>query len=47
MPKIGFSETHIEALEPRKSAYDIRDSELKGFGVRVLSSGSKRFFVHS
>ena len=37
----------IDALKPRKSAYDVRDDDLKGFGVRVLPSGGKRYFVHS
>ena len=36
----------IRALKPRKSAYDIRDRELKGVGVRVLPSGAKRYFIH-
>ncbi len=47
MPNVRLNESRIEALEPRKSPYDIRDTELKGFGVRVLPSGAKRFFVHS
>ena len=47
MPIMRLNESQIEALEPRKSPYDIRDRELKGFGVRVLPSGKKRFFVHS
>ena len=47
MPNVRLNESRIEALEPRKSAYDVRDADLKGFGIRVLSSGSKRFFVHS
>ena len=47
MPNIRFTESRIEALEPRKSPYDVRDAELKGFGVRVLPSGARRFFVHS
>ena len=37
----------VDALEPRETAYDVRDDELKGFGVRVLPSGGKRYFVHS
>jgi len=42
-----LSENRIETLKPRKRPYDIRDSELKGFGVRVLPSGAVRFFIHS
>ena len=37
----------VDALDPREAAYDIRDDELKGFGVRVLPSGGKRYFVLS
>ena len=47
MPKTALSEARVKALVPRKSAYDIRDKPLKGFGVRVLPSGAKRFFVHA
>ena len=47
MPNVRLNESRIEALEPRKSPYDVRDTELKGFGVRVLPSGARRFFVHS
>ena len=47
MPNITLTEARIEALRPRKSAYDVRDGKLKGFGVRVLTSGNKRFFIHT
>ena len=47
MPNVRLSESRIEALEARKSSYDIRDTELKGFGIRILPSGSKRYFIHS
>ena len=47
MPNIALSEARVKALKPRKSAYDIRDAKLRGFGVRVLSSGNKRFFIHN
>ncbi len=47
MSRIRFSESRIEALKARKSPYDIRDGELKGFGIRVLPSGGKRYFIHS
>ena len=42
-----LSQRRVDALKPRKSAYDIRDLELKSFGVRVLPSGAKRYFIHS
>ena len=41
-----LTDARIGALAPRKTAYDIRDGKLKGFGVRVTPSGRKRFFVH-
>ena len=46
MPKISLTDARVAALTPRKTAYDIRDSKLQGFGVRVLPSGRKHFFVH-
>ena len=47
MPNVQLTESRIEALEARRSPYDVRDAGLKGFGVRILPSGAKRFFVHS
>ena len=47
MSNIRLSESRIKALKSGKSAYDICGSDLKGFGIRVLPSGSKRFFVHN
>ena len=47
MARTALTDARIRALRPRKSAYDIRDGKLGGFGVRVLPSGRKRFFVHS
>ena len=46
MSRTILTEARIRALKPRKTAYDIRDGKLAGFGVRVLPSGRKRFFVH-
>ena len=46
MPRISLTDARVAALTPRKTAYDIRDSKLRGFGVRVLPSGRKHFFVH-
>ena len=46
MPNIALSEARVKALKPRGSTYDIRDGKLRGFGVRVMPSGAKRFFIH-
>ncbi len=46
MPKIILTEARVRSLGIRKTTYDIRDGKLRGFGVRVLTSGRKRFFVH-
>ena len=46
MPKRSLSAARIQTLKPRRHAYEVRDAKLKGFGVRVLPSGDKRFFVH-
>ena len=47
MPNAALSDARIRALNPRPSAYDVRDAKLRGFGVRVLPSGAKRFFIHT
>ena len=47
MPTVKLHQRRIDALKPRKSAYDVRDRDLKGFGLRVWPSGKKRYFVHS
>ena len=46
MSRTTLTEARIRALKPRKTAYVLRDTKLRGFGVRVLPSGRKRFFVH-
>ena len=46
MSRTNLTDARIRSLKPRKLPYDIRDSRLKGFGVRVQPSGRKRFFVH-
>ena len=47
MATVRLDERRVRTLKPRKSAYDIRDHELKGFGIRVLPSGAMRYFIHS
>ena len=45
MSRTDLTDPRIGALKPRKVAYDVRDRKLRGFGLRVLPSGRKRFFV--
>ena len=47
MATVRLDQRRVHALKARKSAYDLRDRDLKGFGVRVLPSGAKRYFIHS
>ena len=47
MPNIALSEPRVKALRSRPSTYDIRDARLRGFGVRMLPSGARRFFIHT
>jgi len=37
----------INALKSGKSVHEIRDTELRGFGLRILLSGRKRYFMHA
>ena len=45
MARTVLTAARVEALRPRKTSYDMRDARLRGFGVRVLATGRKRFFV--
>ncbi len=47
MPRMTLTPSRIAALKPRASAYDIRDGKLPGFGVRIMPSGAKHYFIHS
>ena len=47
MSNTRLTQRQIDALKPRKKTFDVRDTELKGFGVRVRSSGTRRYFVQS
>lgn len=45
MAKAKLTEGRVSALRPRKNVRDIRDSHLRGFGVRVYPSGRKCYFI--
>ncbi len=42
-----LTQARIEALRPQKTVRDIRDADLRGFGVRLYPTGRKCFFIHS
>jgi len=46
MAAATLTDARVRAIKPRKTARDIRDGKLKGFGVRVMPSGTRRWFVH-
>ena len=47
MANIALTEARVKALVPRGCAYDTRDATLRGFGLRVLPSGTRRYFLHT
>ena len=47
MATVRLDQRRVDALRPRRRPYDVRDHELKGFGIRVLPTGGKRYFIHS
>ncbi|MCY3856959.1 MAG: tyrosine-type recombinase/integrase [Rhodospirillales bacterium] len=46
MSRSVLRQARVDGLRPRYKPYTIRDSKLRGFGVRVAPSGRKRFFLH-
>ena len=47
MRNLRLNQRCVDRLKPRSSTYDIRDTDLKGFGIRVLSSGKKSYFLQT
>ena len=47
MPAIRLTQRRVDALTPRRKMCDVRDADLKGYGVRVMPSGTKRYFIHA
>ena len=47
MPNARLDPARINALKPRTAAYELRDTDLKGFGVQILPSGRVRYFIHA
>lgn len=47
MPEFRLTQRRVDALRPRRRVQTVRDTELKGYGVRVMPSGASRYFIHS
>ncbi len=47
MPNDRLTQRRVDTLKPRKRTLDVRDCVIRGFGVRVLPSGRKSYFLHS
>ena len=46
MPKSRLTQRRVDALKPGAKTLDVRDTVIQGFGVRVLPSGRKSYFLH-
>lgn len=42
-----LTQRRVDSLKAREKTWDLRDGGFKGFGVRVLASGRKSYFLHS
>ena len=42
---VKLTNRSITALKPRKATYDVRDTDIKGFLVRVRPSGSMTYLL--
>ena len=47
MTRTRLTDAKVRDLRPKKSTRNVRDTALAGFGVRILPSGGKRYFIHS
>ena len=47
MPEFRLTQRRVDALRPRRKVQTVRDTELKGYGVRATPSGARRYFIHS
>ena len=47
MRNLSLNQSRVDRLKPRSSTYDIRDTDLKGFGIRIPPSGKKSYFLQT
>ena len=46
MVAIRLTQRRVDTIRPRKTVRNVRDAGLKGYGVRIMPSGVKRYFIH-
>ena len=47
MPNVSLTRHRVDCLNPCRNKYALRDTELRGFGVAVLNTGVKRFYIQN
>ena len=47
MATLHLTQHRVDTLKPKKVILEVRDTELKGFGIRIMPSGARRYFIHS
>ena len=47
MPKVRLTQRRVDSLKQHKTIRVVRDCDIRGFGIRILPSGQKRYFLHS
>ena len=47
MAGVRLTQRRVDALRSRRTVRDVTDTALKGYGVRVMPSGTKRYLIHS
>ena len=47
MPGTRLTQRRVHALRPSRKVRDVRDAALKGYGVRVMPSSARRYFIHA
>ena len=47
MRNLPLNQSRVDRLKPENSTCDTRDTDLKGFGIRVMPSGKKSYFLQT
>ena len=47
MPSLRLTDPRIKALKPTQTTRDFRDKDMKGYSIRIMSSGRRQLFIHT